>query len=89
MRSLAASFYYIIVSIEESKNLVNMNVEELHASLKADEMGLEKRNSESEKVVEQALRARFTKKFGREKEKRRNNLTNDEKSCNNSMNHSN
>lgn len=41
-----------------------------------------------EKVVEQALQARFIKKYGKEKAKQRKNLSNDEKSNKNSKNHS-
>lgn len=46
-----------------------MKVEELQASLKAHEMRPMQRNSESKKVAEQALQARFIKKFGKEKAK--------------------
>lgn len=51
LRSLTASFYYIVISIEESKNLVEMNVKELQSSLEAHEMRLKQRNSEREEVV--------------------------------------
>lgn len=81
---MAAKFDYVIVSIEKSKNLVKMKLEELKASLEDHEMRLKKRNSKREKVAEQELQARFIKKSGKEKGK---NLANDEKSCNNSKNH--
>lgn len=40
LRSLSTNFDYIVVSIEESKNLVEMKVEELRASFEAHEMKL-------------------------------------------------
>lgn len=87
LRSMTADFDYIVVSIEQSKNLVVMKVEVLQASLEAHEMRLEKRNSVREKVVEQAMQARFTKMFGKEKLKMRKNHANDDKSRKNSKNH--
>ncbi|KAI5445598.1 hypothetical protein KIW84_013716 [Lathyrus oleraceus] len=66
-----------------------MKLEEHQASLEAHEMRLKRRNSEREKVAEQALQIRFIKKFGKEKAKPRNNLANDKKSSKNSKNHSN
>lgn len=66
MRSLTANFDYIVVSIEESKNLVKMKVGELQASLEAHEMRMKQMNSEREKVAEQEMQARFTKKYGKE-----------------------
>lgn len=69
LRSLTINFDYIVVSIEESKNLVEMKLEELQASFEANEMRPKQRNSKREKVVEQPLQARFIKKYGREKEK--------------------
>ncbi|XP_050893327.1 uncharacterized protein LOC127099007 [Lathyrus oleraceus] len=65
LRSLTANFNYIVVSIEESKNLAEMKVEELQASLEAHEMRLKYRNSKREKVVEWDMQARFTKKYGK------------------------
>lgn len=76
LRSLTPCFDYIVVSIEESKNLTEMKLEELQASLEAHEMRLKQRSSEREKVVEQALQARFIKKSGKEKAKQRKNLVN-------------
>ncbi|XP_050915369.1 uncharacterized protein LOC127130393 [Lathyrus oleraceus] len=40
LRSLIVSFDYIVVSIEDSKNLAEMKLEELQASLEAHEMRL-------------------------------------------------
>ncbi|KAI5405370.1 hypothetical protein KIW84_052232 [Lathyrus oleraceus] len=65
LRSLIANFDYIVVSIEESKNLVEMKLEELQASLDAHGMRLKQRNFEREKVDKQTLQARFIKKFGK------------------------
>lgn len=45
LRYLTGSIDYIIVSIEESKNLAKMKVEELQASLEAHEMRLKQRSS--------------------------------------------
>ncbi|XP_050915903.1 secreted RxLR effector protein 161-like [Lathyrus oleraceus] len=78
LRSMATSFDYIVVYIEWSKSLAEMKLEELQASSEAHEMRLKQRNSQKEKVAEQALQARFIKKFGKEKAKLRNNLANDE-----------
>jgi hypothetical protein len=63
-----------------------MKVEELQTSLEAHEMRLKQRISKREKVAEQALQARFIKMSRREKEKQRNNISNDEKSSKNSKN---
>ncbi|XP_058746614.1 uncharacterized protein LOC131619543 [Vicia villosa] len=88
LRYLTAHFDYIVVSMEESKNLVEMKLEELQALLKAHEMRLKQGNLERDKVTEQALQAIFIKKYGKEKAKQRKNLANDEKSSKNSKNHS-
>lgn len=75
LRYLTASFDYIVVSIEESKNLADMKLEELQASLVAHEIRLKKISSERKNVVEQALQAKFIKKVGKGKEKQRKNLS--------------
>lgn len=54
---MTLNFDCIVVSIEESKNLTEMKVEELQALLEAREIRLEQRNSEREKVAEQKLQA--------------------------------
>ena len=69
LRSLTADFDYIVVTIEEAKTLSEMKLEELQASLEAHEMRLKQRNSEREKVAEQALQSRFSKKDGKENSK--------------------
>jgi hypothetical protein len=81
LRALTANFDYIVVAIEKSKNLADMKLEELQASLEAHEMRLKQRTSE--KVTSQALQAKFTKKGkdeaamwnkGKEKRKKKNNV---------------
>lgn len=52
LRSLIPNIDYIVVSIEESKNLDEMKVVELQASLEAHGIRLKESNSEREKVVE-------------------------------------
>ena len=59
-RSLTPQFDYIVVSIEHSKNLETMRIEELQSSLEAQELRLTERTYERE--VEQALKASFVKK---------------------------
>lgn len=56
--------------------------------MRAHDMRLKQRTTKKEKVAEQELQARFIKKFGKEKAKQGKNLANDEKSRNNSKNHS-
>jgi hypothetical protein len=60
LRALTANFDYIVVAIEESKNLADMKLEELQASLEAHEMRLKQRTSE--KVTGQALQAKLPRK---------------------------
>ncbi|GAU44851.1 hypothetical protein TSUD_112250 [Trifolium subterraneum] len=60
LRALTANFDYIVVAIEESKVLSDLKLEELQVSLEAHEMRLKQRTSE--KKVDQALQAKFTKK---------------------------
>lgn len=45
LRSLTVNFEYIVVLIEESKNLAEMKLEELQASLESHEMRLKQRIS--------------------------------------------
>lgn len=59
----------MVVSIEESKNLPEMMLTELQASLEAPEMRLKKRSSKREKVDEMALQVKFRKEAGKRKEK--------------------
>lgn len=87
LRSLITNFDYIVVYIKESQNPTKMKLEELQASPDAHDMRLKQRNSKREKVTEHALQTRFIKRFRKEREKQRKNLTNDEKSRKNSKNH--
>ncbi|XP_050875527.1 uncharacterized protein LOC127079150 [Lathyrus oleraceus] len=86
LRSLTANFDYIVVSIEESKNLAKMKLEEIQASLEYHNMRFKQRNSERKKIVEREIQARFIKKTGKEKAKQRRNLSNDDKSSKNANN---
>lgn len=87
LSSLTINFDYIVVSIEESKSVAKMKLEELKASLETHNMRLKKRNSEREKVIEQAVQAKFIKKVEKEKDKRIKNLATTENSSKNSNNH--
>src|SRR3954465_3076079 len=60
LRSITPQFDYIDVSVEHSKDLETMRIEELQSSLEAQELRLTERTSERE--VEQALKASFVKK---------------------------
>lgn len=56
LRALHAKFNHIVVAIEESKYLFEMQFEELQAFLEVCELRLKHRNSE--KVTEQALQTK-------------------------------
>ena len=61
LRTLTPNFDHIVVVIEESKDIENMNVEELQNSLEAHEQRvLERKNNN--KVAEQALQAKTNHK---------------------------
>ncbi|XP_019435960.1 PREDICTED: uncharacterized protein LOC109342429 [Lupinus angustifolius] len=60
LRTLTCKYDHIVVAIEESKNLEELNIEELQASLESHELRLKERNPE--RISDQALQARFTKK---------------------------
>lgn len=58
LRTLNVRFDYIVVAIEESKDLACLKVEELQGSLEAHELQLSERTAE--KDPEQALRAQHS-----------------------------
>lgn len=60
MHTLTQQFDYIVVAIEESKNLERMKVEELQGSLKGHELQLIERDAD--RVADQALQAQMFKK---------------------------
>ena len=86
LRSLTVKFYYIMVSMEESKKLHEMKLEELQALLEAHEMRLKQMRSKRKKMVEHTLQAMFIKKDGKGKEKQRKNHATAENSSKNSKN---
>lgn len=63
MRTFTPNFDYIVAAIEESKDLADMKVEELQASLEAHEQRLADRSSEKE--VTQALQSQILSKKGK------------------------
>ncbi|XP_019432432.1 PREDICTED: uncharacterized protein LOC109339448 [Lupinus angustifolius] len=71
LRTLTCKYDHIVVAIEESKNLEELKIEELQASLESHELRLKERNPE--KTGDQALQARFTKKPHNQWSKRGNN----------------
>lgn len=62
LRSLTLKFDYIVVSVEESKSLPEMKIEELQALLETFKMRLKQMIFKREKVVEQTLQVKFIKK---------------------------
>lgn len=60
LRSLTLNFDHIVVAIDESKNIDEMKLEELQASLEAHELRIKQRSSEKE--TEQALQDQASKK---------------------------
>lgn len=67
MRTLTYRFDYIVVAIEESKDLETMKIEELQGSLETHEQRLVERNAEKE--VTQALQSQILKNKGGDKAK--------------------
>jgi len=65
MRSLTSKFYFIVVAIQESKDVKTPKIEELQSSLEAHEMLVIEISSE--KSAQQALQAKITKKDGYDK----------------------
>ncbi|XP_019414295.1 PREDICTED: uncharacterized protein LOC109326065 [Lupinus angustifolius] len=61
LRTLTPRFDHIVVAIEESKDLEVFKIDELQSSLEAHEQRIKERNHENES--EQALQAKFSKKF--------------------------
>jgi len=58
--TMTPRFDHIVVAIEESKDVEPMMIEELHGSLKANELRLDEMSNE--KSVDQALWSQATKK---------------------------
>ncbi|XP_050896012.1 uncharacterized protein LOC127102710 [Lathyrus oleraceus] len=67
LRSLSPQFDYIVVEIEQSKDLSTMRVEELQSSLEAQELRLIERNSEIEKSETSTSEKQKTAQKGKEK----------------------
>ncbi|KAK2361452.1 secreted RxLR effector protein [Trifolium repens] len=65
LRSLTPKFDFIVVAIQEAKDVKTMKIEELHSSLEAHELMVIDRGSE--RSNQQALQAQFFKKEGNNK----------------------
>ena len=65
LRSLSQKFDFIVVAIQETKDVKTMKLEELQSSLEAHELLIIDRSSE--RSVQQALQAQTTKKEGNRK----------------------
>lgn len=61
LRALPSKFDHILVTIEESKDFLKIKLEELQTFLETYELRL--KSISSEKVSEQALQAKFSKKM--------------------------
>ncbi|XP_019457545.1 PREDICTED: uncharacterized protein LOC109357945 [Lupinus angustifolius] len=68
MRSLPQKFDFIVVAIEESKDITMMKIEELQSSLEAHEMRLF--DISASKKIEQALKATYFKDEDKRKDKK-------------------
>ena len=82
LRSLSQKFDFIVVAIQEAKDVKTMKVEELQSSLEAHELLVLDRSSE--RSVQQALQVQTTKKEGNfknfKKEKGKTNWSNNGRS---------
>ncbi|GAU28641.1 hypothetical protein TSUD_159220 [Trifolium subterraneum] len=65
LRSLSPRFDYIVIAIQEAKNIITMKPEQLQSSLEAHELTILNRNAE--RLNQQALQAQTTKKEGNDK----------------------
>ncbi|GAU42828.1 hypothetical protein TSUD_185870 [Trifolium subterraneum] len=65
LRSLSPIFHYIVVAIQEAKDIRTMKPEQLQSSLEAHELTILNRNSE--RLNQQALQAQTFKKEGNDK----------------------
>jgi CO dehydrogenase nickel-insertion accessory protein CooC1 len=62
LRSLNQKFDFIVVAIEETKDMITMRIEDLQSSLEAHEIKVINRGTE--RANQQALQAQSTKKDG-------------------------
>ena len=60
MRTLSSRFDFIVVAIQESKDVKTLKIEELQSSLEAHELMVSERNSE--RSIQQALQVQTIKK---------------------------